>query len=54
MLIHRYFGLEDETVWDAVVHSIPALIAQLERLLVAQRPPTAATDAQNAPADQSL
>lgn len=33
VLIHRYFGLEDETLWDIVVNEIPGLIADLERIL---------------------
>jgi uncharacterized protein with HEPN domain len=54
VLIHRYFGLEDETVWDAVVNSIPALVAQLEELLVAECPPAAGMDAQDSSSDRSL
>jgi uncharacterized protein with HEPN domain len=36
VLIHRYFGLEDETLWDVVVNEIPVLITALGRVLAAE------------------
>jgi len=33
VLIHRYAGLEDETIWDVVVNKIPGLLPRLEHIL---------------------
>jgi len=32
VLTHRYFGLEDETVWDIVRNKVPFLLSQLRRI----------------------
>ena len=32
-LIHGYFGVDDELVWDVVVNKIPSLGEQLSRIL---------------------
>ncbi len=33
VLIHHYFGVRLETVWDVVQNEIPALLVQLETIL---------------------
>lgn len=35
-LIHDYFGVDYELVWDAAVGKVPALEAEIERILSAQ------------------
>jgi uncharacterized protein with HEPN domain len=32
VLAHAYFGLEEETVWQAITSSVPALLRQLEEI----------------------
>ncbi|GMQ83242.1 MAG: hypothetical protein BMS9Abin05_2736 [Rhodothermia bacterium] len=32
-LIHGYFGVDYETVWDVIVSKLPALRDEVERLL---------------------
>ena len=36
VLAHAYFGLEDETIWQIVSSSIPALAAQLNAVALAE------------------
>ncbi|MBI5880480.1 MAG: DUF86 domain-containing protein [Chloroflexi bacterium] len=33
LLIHHYFGIDYEIVWDAVSHEVPLLAKQVEELL---------------------
>jgi uncharacterized protein with HEPN domain len=33
ILLHAYFQLDDEILWDAAVNKLPALLAAAERLL---------------------
>ncbi len=32
-LAHAYFGIDDDTVWDVVIHELPALTQAARRLL---------------------
>lgn len=32
-LIHRYFGIDYDIVWDAVLYKVPALYQEIERIL---------------------
>lgn len=32
-LIHAYFGVDYEIVWDAVIHKIPELQREIEHIL---------------------
>ncbi len=32
-LIHNYFGVDYDIVWDVVIHKIPALDAEIRRIL---------------------
>jgi uncharacterized protein with HEPN domain len=32
VLLHGYFGLESETLWDIIEHKAPELLGQLERV----------------------
>ncbi len=34
MLIHEYFGLDAEIVWDIVQHKVPALDQEVRRMLL--------------------
>jgi uncharacterized protein with HEPN domain len=36
VLAHAYFGLEDETIWQIVSSSVPALAAQLKAVALAE------------------
>jgi uncharacterized protein with HEPN domain len=36
VLAHAYFGLEDETIWQVVSSSVPALAAQLDAVALAE------------------
>ena len=36
-LIHGYFGVDYEIVWDAVVNKVPALAEQIRRLLASSQ-----------------
>ena len=36
VLAHAYFGLEDETIWQIVSSSIPALAAQMNAVALAE------------------
>jgi uncharacterized protein with HEPN domain len=36
-LIHHYFGVDYEIVWDVVAHEIPKLKAQFKKILVKQK-----------------
>jgi uncharacterized protein with HEPN domain len=36
VLAHAYFGLEDETIWQIVSSSVPALAAQLQAVALAE------------------
>ncbi|MEB3235645.1 MAG: DUF86 domain-containing protein [Cyanobacteriota bacterium] len=38
VLAHAYFGLEDETIWQTVSSSIPALIEQLKEVATIELP----------------
>jgi uncharacterized protein with HEPN domain len=33
LLIHEYFGLDAETVWDIVQHKVPALDREVRTML---------------------
>jgi uncharacterized protein with HEPN domain len=33
IIVHAYFGLEDEIIWDVVVNKIPSLKIQVEAIL---------------------
>jgi len=33
IVIHEYFGVNDETVWDIVAHEIPSLLATVSMML---------------------
>ena len=39
ILLHAYFQLDDEILWDAAVHKLPALVAAAARLLQAEAGP---------------
>jgi uncharacterized protein with HEPN domain len=36
VLAHAYFGLEDDTIWQIVSESIPALANQLDQVIEAE------------------
>jgi uncharacterized protein with HEPN domain len=36
VLVHAYFGLEEDTIWQIVSESIPALAQQLEQVVKAE------------------
>lgn len=37
ILIHAYFGLEDETLWDVVANKVPELHMQIQRIIAAEQ-----------------
>lgn len=41
VLIHGYFGLEDETLWDIVQNKVPELHGQIEGILKDEAGPDA-------------
>jgi len=34
ILVHEYFGIDEDILWDIVQHQIPVLFEQVERILV--------------------
>ncbi|MGI0482340.1 HepT-like ribonuclease domain-containing protein [Geminocystis sp. CENA526] len=34
MLVHVYFSLEDETIWDVIQTKIPLLKATIEQIII--------------------
>jgi uncharacterized protein with HEPN domain len=43
ILIHAYFDVELDELWNAVTEDIPPLIAQLEAILKSEEPPSDTT-----------
>jgi uncharacterized protein with HEPN domain len=39
VMAHGYFGLEDETLWDAVANKVPTLLAQVRQVIAAEDAP---------------
>jgi uncharacterized protein with HEPN domain len=44
-LIHGYFGVDYDIVWDVVATKVPALYAEVTRILAIEFPPDDATNA---------
>ena len=36
IVIHEYFGIDQEIVWDIVLHHVPRLLGQVRRILAVE------------------
>jgi len=38
IVVHEYFGLDEEILWDVVQHKVPELLQAVERILASEFP----------------
>lgn len=38
VVIHEYFGVDEDILWDVVQHKIPVLLGEVQRLIASEFP----------------